>query len=89
MKVNDLDDLMLGRISSGNADPIYEMSVRDVIKKAKELGPERKDMGTWTQPGGIDLLTLHIRCRPREYAKHKSEFDEAINLLSLEVDEAH
>lgn len=60
---------------AGMPNPICGVSFEDAMKKAEELGPDRKDMGGWTRMNNVDYLTWWADHNPAEYEKHKSEVD--------------
>ena len=63
---------------AGMPNPVSGMSFEDAMKKAGELGSERKDMGGWYQMNDTDFLKWWASSNPSEYEAHKSEIDTII-----------
>ena len=74
-----LNNEKLDKVSGGMKNPVSGISFEEAMKKAKELGPDRKDMGGWTQMNEVDYLIWWKDSNSGEYEKHKSEIDAIIN----------
>ena len=75
-----LDNEKLGKVAGGMKNPVSGVSFEGAMKKAKELGHERKDMGGWTQMNDVDYLTWWKDCNKEEYENHKDVIDAMLNV---------
>lgn len=75
-----LNDDSLEKVVSGVANPVSGLSYNKAMKKAKELGLERKDMGGWTRMNEKDYMKWwrSSNKESKEYLDHKKEVDEFI-----------
>lgn len=75
-----LNDDSLEKVAGGIANPVSGLSYDNAMKKAKELGPDRKDMGGWTRMNDKDYMKWwkSSNKESKEYLDHKKEVDEFI-----------
>lgn len=70
----------LEKVSGGMANPVSGLPFEEAMKKAKELGPDRKDMGGWTRMNEKDYMKWwrESNKESKEYLDNKKEVDEFI-----------
>lgn len=75
-----LNNENLEKVAGGISNPVSGLSYEEAIKKAKELGSERKDMGGWTRMSERDFMNWwrDSNKESKEYLNHQKEADEFI-----------
>ena len=68
------------KLYAGMPNPITGVSFEEAMKKAKELGSERKDMGGWYQMNDVDYLKWWSKSNTDLYEAHKNEIDAIIGI---------
>ncbi len=82
-----LYDNDLKKVSGGISNPVSGLSYEEAMKKAKELGPDQKDMGGWKQMSQKDFMNWwrSSNKESKEYLDHKKEVDDFIGILQNNI----